>query len=125
MEDDGNLSSDFDPKCAWALRNLHLFPVEVNRAPLEALLRVPGIGVRSAYKIVEARKFTRLTFEDLKKMRVVLKRARHFITAGGKFQGTENVSAVRGLLAADDRQGRAEQLSMFSDAARSALTGEL
>ncbi len=125
VEDDGNLSSDFDPKCAWALRNLHLFPVEVNRAPLEALLRVPGIGVRSAYKIVEARKFTRLTFEDLKKMRVVLKRARHFITAGGKFQGTENVSAVRGLLAADDRQGRAEQLSMFSDAARSALTGEL
>lgn len=127
VEEDGNLSPEFDPKCAWALRNMQFFPVEVNRAPLEALLRVPGIGARSAYKILEARKFTKLTFEDLKKMRVVLKRARHFITANGKFYGTESETAVRGLLAAEEKNGRAVQLGLFSDpeTASSALTGEL
>lgn len=121
-----NLSPEFDPKCAWALRNMQLFPVEVNRAPLEVLLRVPGIGFRSAYKITEARKHTALTFEHLKKMRVVLKRARHFITANGKFYGTENQTAVRGLLAAGERQANATQLSLFDGGtALSALSGEL
>ena len=120
-----NLSLDYDPKCAWALRNMGLFPVEVNRAPLEVLLRVPGIGARSAYKIMEARRYTKLTFEHLKKMRVVLKRARHFITASGKFYGTESENAVRGLLAAAERSANAEQLSLFTGAALSALTGEL
>ncbi|MDE5896491.1 MAG: biotin synthase, partial [Clostridia bacterium] len=122
-----NLATEYDPKCAWALRNLHLFPVEVNRAPLEVLLRVPGIGARSAYKITEARRYASLTFEHLKKMRVVLKRARHFITAGGKFYGSENERAVRGLLAAGESNAGATQLSLFSnpETALSALTGEL
>lgn len=126
LGEDENLSPEFDPKCAWALKNMHLFPVEVNRAPLEILLRVPGIGGRSAQKIVEARKYTALNFEQLQKMRVVLKRARHFITANGKFFGTENASALRGFLT-DGETVKAEQLSLFSapPIARSALTGEL
>ncbi len=127
VEDDGNLSLELDPKCNWALRNLQYFPVEVNRAPLEMLLRVPGIGARSAYKIAEARRYATLTFEDLKKMRVVLKRARHFITADGQFMGERRETAIRGLLAAGETAEEARQLSMFSDleTARSALTGEL
>ncbi len=122
-----NLPLDLDPKCAWALRNMQYFPVEVNRAPLEVLLRVPGIGGRSAQKILEARKYTKLNFEHLKKMRVVLKRARHFITANGKFYGAETVTAVRGALTAGEQMQNAVQLSLFSDpqTALSALTGEL
>ena len=108
-----NLSMEYDPKCAWALRNMHLFPVEINRAPLETLLRVPGIGAKNAYKIIEARKYTTLRFEDLTKMRVALKRAKHFITCDGKFFGTENETALRGLLAAAETQESAEQLDLF------------
>ncbi len=121
--EEGNLSLETDPKCAWALRNMQLFPVEVNRAPLEMLLRVPGIGARSAYKITEARRYTTLRFEDLKRMRVVLKRAKHFLTADGKFYGEKREQAVRSLLA----EGKPEQLSLFSDRETvfSALTGEL
>ena len=73
-----------DPKCDWALRHLEQFPVEINRADYHTLLRVPGIGVWSAGKIVRARQYGTLTFEDLKKMRVVLKRAVYFITCGGR-----------------------------------------
>ena len=73
-----------DPKCDWALRHLEQFPVEINRADYHTLLRVPGIGVRSAGKIVRARRYGTLTFEDLKKMRVLLKRAVYFITCGGR-----------------------------------------
>lgn len=119
-----NLSLELDPKCAWALRNPQLFPVEVNRAPLEALLRVPGIGARSAYKIMQARKYAKLDFDHLAKMRVVLKRARHFITCGGKYFGA-NQTAVRALLTGGETNKNAEQLSMFGSAAVSALTGEL
>ncbi len=127
VPEEEDLPLDVDPKCAWALRNLHLFPVEVNRAPLEMLLRVPGIGGRSAQKILSARRYTALTFEHLKKMRVVLKRARHFITANGKFYGEKNTLAVRGLLAAGEREDAgARQLSLFdTPAALSAHTGEL
>lgn len=122
-----NLPLDLDPKCAWALRNMHLFPVEVNRAPLEALLRVPGIGGRSAQKILEARKYTTLTFDNLKKMRVVLKRAKHFITCNGKFFGEKNELAVKGFLTSGEKNANAKQLSLFGSAetALSALTGEL
>ena len=82
-----NLSADYDPKAAWALRNLHLFPVEVNTANYEALLRVPGIGVTYAKRIIEARRGCRLTHESLRKLGVSLKRSGHFITADGKFEG--------------------------------------
>ena len=108
-----NLSMEFDPKCAWALKNMHLFPVEVNHAPLEMLLRVPGIGAKNAYKIIEARKYTKLTFESLTKMRVALKRAKHFITCNGKFFGAKNEEAVRGFLAQAEEKDSAVQLDLF------------
>ncbi len=122
-----NLSPEYDPKCAWALRNMHLFPVEINTAPLEMLLRVPGIGAKSAYRITEARKFTRLGFENLAKMRIVLKRARHFITCNGKFYGSGSLAQVKTALLIAGKSEVNEQLSMFSEAstAVSALTGEL
>ncbi|MGN1373032.1 MAG: putative DNA modification/repair radical SAM protein [Candidatus Coproplasma sp.] len=122
-----NLSAELDPKCAWALRHMELFPVEVNTAPLESLLRVPGIGARGAYRITEARKYTTLDFDNLAKMRIILKRAKHFITCKGKFYGSENVSAVNASLMLQERNGNAEQLSMFSSpsVALSALTGEI
>ena len=122
-----NLSAEYDPKCAWALRNMHLFPVEVNRAPLEMLLRVPGIGLKSAYKIIEARKYSKIEFENLAKMRVVLKRAKHFITCGGKYFGAAGFAQVQSCLQISGGSERNEQISMFSDSstALSVLTGEV
>ncbi len=73
-----------DPKCDWAVRHLEQFPVEINRADYRTLLRVPGIGVKSARRIIRARKSASLGFDDLKKIGVVLKRALYFITCGGK-----------------------------------------
>lgn len=130
LSENENLSTEFDPKAAWALRNMHLFPVEINRAPLETLLRVPGIGAKNAYKIMEARKYTTLSFEDLAKMRVALKRAKHFITCNGKFFGAKNECAVRGLLAAAEQGENAVQMDLFSMVSDSknalmALTGQL
>lgn len=79
-----NLDLNMDPKCRWAISNLNQFPVEVNTAEFETLLRVPGIGVRSALKIVTSRRTGRLDFETLRKMNIVLKRAKYFITCGGR-----------------------------------------
>ncbi|HWR45557.1 putative DNA modification/repair radical SAM protein [Sporomusa sp.] len=73
-----------DPKCNWALNHMDSFPVDVNRAPYRDLLRVPGIGVTSAKRIVTARRTTALRFDGLKNLGVVLKRAQYFITCGGK-----------------------------------------
>ena len=122
-----NLSAEVDPKCAWAMRNMHLFPVEINTAPLETLLRVPGIGARGAYKIIEARKFGALDFDNLAKMRIILKRAKHFITCKGKFCGYESENAVKACLALEGLRENQEQISMFSTPtlALSALFGEV
>lgn len=73
-----------DPKCDWAIRHLEFFPVEINRADYNTLLRVPGIGCKSAGRIVKARKDRSLDFSDLKKIGVVLKRALYFITCSGR-----------------------------------------
>ena len=73
-----------DAKADGALRHLELFPVEINRADYSMLLRIPGIGVKSAQKIVKARRGCTLTFEHLKKLNVSLKRALYFITCNGK-----------------------------------------
>lgn len=119
-----NFSEELDPKCQWAVRNFHLFPVEINKAPLEMLLRVPGIGSVSAYKIISARRYAPLDFEHLKKMRVVLKRARHFITCKGKFLGTDKSEATikRALIGG----GEAKQIDIFgNDTALSVITGQL
>ena len=83
-EDRPNFNMVFDPKCDWALRHLEHFPVEINRASYQTLLRVPGIGVKSAQRIVKARRHGSLDFPDLKKMGVVLKRALYFITCRGR-----------------------------------------
>ncbi len=79
-----NFNNLIDPKCDWAMRHLEQFPIEINSAPYNMLLRIPGIGVRGARKIMSARRMTRLGFEDLKKMRISLKRAKYFITCMGK-----------------------------------------
>lgn len=79
-----NFNTLIDPKCDWALRHLEQFPVEINRAGYYALLRVPGLGVTSAKRIVAARKSGPLDFRDIKKLGVVLKRAAYFITCSGK-----------------------------------------
>ncbi|MDR1067348.1 MAG: putative DNA modification/repair radical SAM protein [Clostridiales bacterium] len=81
---DADLDLNMDPKCLWALNNLDKFPIEINSADYFELLRVPGIGVVSAQKIVAARRFGSLTFDNIKKMGVALKRAMYFITCGGK-----------------------------------------
>ncbi|MDR1690159.1 MAG: putative DNA modification/repair radical SAM protein [Clostridiales bacterium] len=79
-----NLNPNMDPKCQWAIDNISMFPVEVNKADYYTLLRVPGIGQISAKKITDARKTGSLDFDNLKKLGVVLKRARYFITCKGK-----------------------------------------
>ena len=81
-----NLDEELDPKTMWALNNLHLFPVEINRASKEELIRIPGIGVRGAHKILKARRYKRLGFEDLKALKISLKRARYFISCEREFE---------------------------------------
>lgn len=83
-EENSNFNAYLDPKCFWALRHLEEFPIEINYAAYDMLLRVPGIGYKSASRIVKARRMGMLDFEDLKKMGVVLKRALYFITCKGK-----------------------------------------
>lgn len=83
-EKNPNFNAYLDPKCFWALRHLEEFPIEINYAAYDMLLRVPGIGYKSASRIVKARRMGMLDFEDLKKMGVVLKRALYFITCKGK-----------------------------------------
>lgn len=83
-EQNPNFNTILDPKCDWALRNLKHFPVEVNTAGYYTLLRVPGIGVNSAKRIITARREHTLSFDTLKKLGVVLKRARYFITCSRK-----------------------------------------
>lgn len=75
-----NLDLEVDPKVAWALRHPEFFPVDINKADYEQLLRVPGLGTKSAWLIVNSRRFNRLTSYDLKKMGVVMKKAKYFIT---------------------------------------------
>lgn len=111
-----------DPKCCWALRHPDFFPVEVNRADYEALLRVPGIGVVSAKRILVARRGGALRAEDLKKLGVVLKRAQYFLTCSGRSTAPLRLSleGVRRNLTATERAslpaGPLDQLSLFEPA---------
>jgi predicted DNA-binding helix-hairpin-helix protein len=125
LSEDENLAEGYDPKCQWALKNMQHFPVEVNTAPYELIVRVPGIGIRSAKRIIIARRHTKLDYEHLKKMRVVLKRARHFITCNGRFYGNDDHLAVKNYLLLSNENY--EQLSLLSDreTGLSVLTGEL
>ena len=107
-----NLDLELDPKIAWALRHPEYFPMEINRASPEEILRIPGIGTVSANRILRQRKVASLTYDDLKRMGVVLKRAKYFITIGGKYYG-------KGVAQEDLRehlllQSGGQQLDMFS-----------
>ena len=86
-ENDQFFDLDLDPKVQWALRNMDEFPMEINKVSLEELLRIPGIGKTSAIKILQARKVHNLSYEDLKHIGTVLKRAKYFITCNGKYSG--------------------------------------
>ena len=79
-----NFNLALDPKCDWALRHLEQFPVEVACADYSTLMRVPGIGAKSALRILKARRLGPLSFDSIRKMGVVLKRAQYFITCNGK-----------------------------------------
>ena len=119
LDEEHNMFNEFlDPKCNWALNNMHLFPIEVNTAPYEMLLRVPGIGVTSAKRIMYARKAAYLDFDGLKKIGVVLKRAQFFITCKGKsapYVKIDRQQAERYLIS-DEKQpllDEVEQTSLF------------
>lgn len=123
-EKNPNFNLYLDPKCNWALKHLETFPVEVNRADYEVLLRVPGIGVKSAQRIVKARRMGILDFSDLKKMGVVLKRALYFITCGGRMMYRTKIEEdyiTRNLLNTKERLPDSvcgmtyRQLSLFDD----------
>ena len=110
-----------DPKCNWAVNHMEHFPVEVNRAPYEILLRVPGIGVKSAKRIRAARRYAALDFDALKKLGVVLKRARYFILCNGKSISplpTDNPAVIAGAVSDRGFSQRElappEQLSLFA-----------
>ena len=120
-----NFNIMLDPKCDWALRHLELFPVEINQADYATLLKVPGIGTKSAIRIVKARRGGSLDFDALKKIGVVLKRARYFITCKGKMQYHVRIDEdfITRQLTCEDHKSAWEiensqtykQLSLFDD----------
>lgn len=115
-EDKPDFDLALDPKCDWALRNINLFPVEINKADYNMLLRVPGIGVKSAIKIISARRFTSIDFYDLKKLGIVLKRAQYFITCKGKYYGIKSMDSeiIRNqLVDGSPMEKNYQQLSIF------------
>lgn len=126
-----------DPKCNWAINHMELFPVEVNDTPYEMLLRVPGIGVKSAKRIREARRVSKLDFAGLKRIGVVLKRAQYFITCKGKLAEGLKIteSGVLNALVSERSAGflpqnRPQQLSLFQpelleEDVQKCLTGQI
>lgn len=113
-----------DPKCDWALRHLEYFPVEINRADYNTLLRVPGIGYKSASRIVKARRQSVLTFSDLKKIGVVLKRALYFITCSGRMMYNtkleedyicRNLMGDKTQIPREIRESSYQQLNLFDE----------
>lgn len=109
-----NLDPDLDPKVTWALRNLDQFPVEVNRASYDTLMRIPGIGAISARRIVRQRRLSAVKFDDLKKMGVVLKRAKYFLTCSGRYYGEKRFEpeVIRNAIL---QMENGLQMSLFDD----------
>jgi putative DNA modification/repair radical SAM protein len=111
-ENEPFLDAHLDPKTAWALKHLDFFPVEINRADYETLLRVPGVGAKTARRIIETRRSRSPGFEGLRRMGAALKRARYFITCGGAFiERPDDPRRIRRLLAGTDGAGL--QLPLF------------
>ena len=104
-----------DPKTNWAIQNWNFFPIEINKASYKELLRVPGIGVTSAKRIVMSRKYSTIRYEHLKKLGIVIKRAKYFITVNGEFLGfkKENPELIRNALMEKGKMV-AEQLKLFN-----------
>ena len=121
-EENQDFDPRVDPKCSWALAHLDFFPVEVNTADYETLLRIPGVGVTSARRILAARRASCLHIESLPKLGVVMKRAQYFLTASGKVADGLRFtpdSLLRALIAAEQPslpQPPMEQLSLFDPA---------
>ncbi|MDP4181778.1 MAG: putative DNA modification/repair radical SAM protein [Bacillota bacterium] len=117
-EDRPDFDLELDPKSSWAIRNLNQFPVEINKVDYHTLLRIPGIGVKSAQTIISSRKLCSLGYDDLKKIGVVLKRAKHFITCKGKFYGkAHNEISIKDELRSNkalNKAGYTEQISIFT-----------
>lgn len=114
---------NLDPKANWAINNYDLFPLEVNKASYNQLLRVPGIGIRSAQRIIRARRLNRLNYDDLKKIGVVVKRAKHFIVVDGEYRGYR-VNQPEGLkLMLKDGAGEENQQISFFDGMGKSLPG--
>jgi putative DNA modification/repair radical SAM protein len=112
LEDAPYLDRHLDPKTAWALRHMDRFPIDLQRADYEELLRVPGLGATSARRILEIRRSRALSFDGLRRLGVVLKRARYFITLGGSFiDRPENPKRIGRLLS--DQDGAGLQLPLF------------
>lgn len=124
-EDKPNFNMFLDPKCEWALRHLEYFPVEINTATYAMLLRIPGIGVKSARRIMMARKSTVLDFDNLKRIGVVLKRAHYFITCKGRMMHHTKIDEdyiTRQILQLENKKNweleysmTFQQLSLFDD----------
>ena len=120
-----NFNVYLDPKCEWALRHLEYFPMEINCVPYDQLLRIPGIGVKSARRIMQARRTAKLDFDSLKRIGVVLKRAHYFITCNGRMMYPTRMDEdyiARQLLDLDRRKNweleyhtTFRQLSLFDD----------
>lgn len=111
-EDEPYLDTHIDPKTAWALKNLDFFPIEVNRADYETLLRIPGIGAKTARRVLESRRARSLSMENLARMGAVLKRARYFLTANGAYlERPDDPVRIRRLLS--DTDGAGLQLPLF------------
>ena len=114
-EKDAFVDPFIDPKTNWAIKNFKLFPIEINKASYKELLRVPGIGVTSAKRIVMTRKYSTIRYEHLKKLGIVIKRAKYFITVNGEFLGfkKENPELIRKTLMEKEKM-LAEQLKLFN-----------
>ena len=120
-EKDQNLSLEIDPKLAWAIANRHFFPVDINRASREELLRIPGIGVRNVKRILSLRKHKSLRSEDLRKLRVAWNRAKVFVLTADHNPGLADLDK---LDLASRVKPKTQQLMLF-DAANSASSGEV
>jgi predicted DNA-binding helix-hairpin-helix protein len=111
-EKHAQLETELDPKTAWALRHPEFFPLEVNRASYEELLRVPGIGPKSAGRIVRQRRVAAVSTEQMKKLGVVFKRAQYFVTCKGVYPGDRpfDPAAIRRVMLPESP---IKQMSLF------------
>ncbi|WP_394749102.1 putative DNA modification/repair radical SAM protein [Spongiimicrobium salis] len=115
-----NLDIDVDPKLGWALRNLNMFPIDVNKADKSMLARIPGMGMKSVYKVIQARRYRKLHWDHLKKIGVALNRAKYFILCDSRHWEHKDMDApkIKGLILQNSvgkfRNQYSTQLSLFN-----------